>query len=141
MGFSGGLISQLLAVNAMLVIFNMIPAFPMDGGRVFRALLAMKKGHLEATNIAAGVGKVLAIVLGVVGLIYWNNPFLIITALFVYFGAEAERRAAIESAYLERLFFTRQPPKQGSPPSGEPVWEVVDPGHRSHRRKDRFSFR
>ncbi|MEX2526146.1 MAG: site-2 protease family protein [Gemmatimonadota bacterium] len=86
------LATRLLAVNVILVLFNMIPAFPMDGGRVLRALLATVLSYLTATRIAARVGQALAFAFGFIGLFY--NPLLIFIALFVYMGASQEAEAA-----------------------------------------------
>jgi Zn-dependent protease/CBS domain-containing protein len=78
----------LLFVNMVLVIFNAIPAFPMDGGRVLRALLAFKLGRVRATQIAANLGQMLAIFFVFIGFFY--NPFLILIGIFVFFGAWSE---------------------------------------------------
>ncbi|MGB0578900.1 MAG: site-2 protease family protein [Limisphaerales bacterium] len=82
------LLVQLAVVNVWLVLFNMIPAFPMDGGRVLRSVLAMKMSHHRATEIAAKVGKYMALALGLAGLLY--SPMLIVIAVVVYFGASQE---------------------------------------------------
>jgi CBS domain-containing protein len=91
LSFAGGIVNYLLFVNIFLVVFNLIPAFPMDGGRVLRALLALRLGGPRATEIAARVGKVIAILFAFVGL-FWN-PMLLLVALFVWTGADAEARA------------------------------------------------
>jgi Zn-dependent protease/predicted transcriptional regulator len=78
----------LMSVNVWLAIFNLIPAFPMDGGRVFRALLSFKMGHVAATRIAASVGQLLAI--GFVFFGFFYNPFLIFIGFFIYIGAGSE---------------------------------------------------
>ena len=80
---------RLASVNIFLVLFNLIPAFPMDGGRVLRAVLALWYPRPQATNIAARIGQALAFVFGFVGLI-GGNPLLIFIAIFVYLAATAE---------------------------------------------------
>jgi stage IV sporulation protein FB len=82
------LIDKLAAVNLFLAVFNMIPAFPMDGGRVLRALLATRLGFVRATEIAAMIGQATAFALGFIGLFY--NPMLIFIAIFVYLAAAGE---------------------------------------------------
>jgi len=82
------LVDRLAEVNLFLAVFNMIPAFPMDGGRVLRALLATRLGHLRATEIAASIGQLVAFGLGFLGL--FGNPLLIFIAVFVYLAAASE---------------------------------------------------
>jgi stage IV sporulation protein FB len=82
------LAQRLVTANVVLVVFNMIPAFPMDGGRVLRALIAMRRGQAEATRIAGRIGQVAAFLFALAGL--FTNPMLIIIGLFVYLAATAE---------------------------------------------------
>jgi len=82
------LIGRLAIANIFLVVFNLIPAFPMDGGRVLHALVAMRVGGPRATEIAARIGQALAFGLGFLGL--FGNPLLVFIAIFVYIAAAAE---------------------------------------------------
>ncbi|MGA8071731.1 MAG: site-2 protease family protein, partial [Halobacteriota archaeon] len=77
-------------INLVLGGFNILPAFPMDGGRVFRAWLASREPYLKATHTAVQVGKIFAIVMGIVGL--FISPILIIIAFFIYIAASDEER-------------------------------------------------
>jgi len=85
---SGNFLFFLLSANIMLAVFNMLPAFPMDGGRVLRALLSMKMDRVSATQVASRLGQGVAFLFFFVGLLY--NPILILIGLFVYFGAQGE---------------------------------------------------
>jgi Zn-dependent protease/CBS domain-containing protein len=82
------MIDRLAVVNLFLALFNLIPAFPMDGGRVLRAALASKFGYVHATELAASIGQFVAFALGFLGLMY--NPLLIFIAIFVYLAAASE---------------------------------------------------
>ncbi len=85
---SGSFLNRLLLVNVMLVVFNMIPAFPMDGGRVLRAILALSMDYTRATQIAASVGQGIALVLGFAG--FFGSPMLLFIAFFIWLGATQE---------------------------------------------------
>jgi Zn-dependent protease len=104
-----GMLELLLVVNVVMVLFNMIPAFPMDGGRVLRSLLALRLPFLQATRIAAGVGQVAAVLLGAAALFAFHNWLLAFAALFV-FRAAGEERARVQARAV--------PP--GPPPGGLP---------------------
>lgn len=95
-----GLIVSIFLFNIANVLFNLIPAFPMDGGRVLRSFLARRNGFVRGTQVAARVGKVIAVGFALVGLfgipgVYPVNPILVLIAIFVWFGATAEA-AAVE---------------------------------------------
>lgn len=89
---TGGFAERLFSVNVLMVLFNLLPAFPMDGGRVFRALLAMRLDYARATSIAGRLGQGMAILFAFAGL-FWN-PMLLLIALFVWIGASQEMGAA-----------------------------------------------
>ena len=91
------LATKLAATNVVLVVFNLIPAFPMDGGRLLRALLATRVDFERATRIAATAGHLIALAFAVVGL--FTNPMLIVIAIFIYFAATAEMQATSVRAF------------------------------------------
>lgn len=97
----GGFVERLLAVNVGLVLFNMIPAFPMDGGRVLRAVLALRLEYARATRIAATIGQGLAIAFGFAGL--FSNPLLLFIAAFIWIGASQEAAATDMKAAIGGL--------------------------------------
>ncbi|MFN7020163.1 MAG: site-2 protease family protein [Phycisphaerales bacterium] len=88
-GLGRDFVTSLAVINVWLVVFNMIPAFPMDGGRVLRAVLAMFMGRVEATRAAATIGQALAVGFALFG-IFAGLPMLLVLALFVFLGAGAE---------------------------------------------------
>jgi Zn-dependent protease len=90
---------SLMVVNVWLAVFNMIPAFPMDGGRVFRALLSFKYERSVATRIAASVGQLLAVGFVFIGFFY--NPFLVFIGVFIFLGAQAEAQYAEAKSLLQ----------------------------------------
>ncbi len=88
---TGPFLERIMAINIFMVLFNMIPAFPMDGGRVLRALLATRKEYGQSTQIAASIGQGIAVLFGFFGVFY--NPMLLLIALFVWIGAAQEAGA------------------------------------------------
>jgi CBS domain-containing protein len=106
----GSFAERLMVVNIFLVAFNMLPAFPMDGGRVLRALLATRLEYTRATQIAAMIGQGMALLFGFLGL--FTNPFLLFIALFVWIGAAQEAsmtqmRSALGGIPVRRAMLTR----------------------------------
>ena len=93
-----GFMVNLFLVNLLLAGFNLIPAFPMDGGRVLRALLTFKLSRVKATKVAVTTGQLIAIFLAFLGLLY--NPFLLLIAIFVYLGAQFELNFVEQKALL-----------------------------------------
>lgn len=89
----------LFIVNVGLIVFNLIPAFPMDGGRILRALLAMKINRVKATQIASSIGQFIAVIFLLIGFLY--NPFLIFIALFIFLGAYGENQMVQQLALLK----------------------------------------
>ncbi|ETX16617.1 protease [Roseivivax halodurans JCM 10272] len=101
-GTAAGFAGRLAAVNIWLVVFNLIPAFPMDGGRVLRAGLALFMGRVKATKRAALVGQVIAFGLGFLGL-FSGNILLVLVATFVFLAASAENSEVSQRSVAEGL--------------------------------------
>lgn len=93
---------QLASLNLALGVFNLLPAFPMDGGRVLRGLLAERWGPLRATRVAAAAGKVFAVLFAVWGF-FSLNLLLMVVAFFVWLGADAESRGVLVKALLGHI--------------------------------------
>ncbi|HEV8363265.1 MAG TPA: site-2 protease family protein [Gemmatimonadaceae bacterium] len=105
----GAFLARVMWVNVAIVLFNLLPAFPMDGGRILRSALAIKLGNVRATTIAARIGKIFAVLFAIVGLN--SNPFLVFIALFVWLGASGEEaqtrvQAALQDVPVERLMIS-----------------------------------
>ena len=106
----GSLVERLMVVNVFLVLFNLLPAFPMDGGRVLRALLALRMNYVRATRVAAAIGQGMAVLFGLWGLFY--NPMLLLIAVFVWIGAAQEAAAvqmksSLRDALVREAMMTR----------------------------------
>ena len=100
-------------MNLMLVLFNMLPSFPMDGGRIFRAWMTPRVGRVEATRIASKIGRFMAILFGIYAIFHFNM-FLLIIAVFIYMSAGAEYRMV-----LMQQRFTQRPQGSWGIPSQE----------------------
>ncbi len=122
------LLVQLFWVNIFLALFNLLPAFPMDGGRVLRSLLAMRMDYVQATQVAASVGQFMALLFGFWGL--FGNPFLLFIALFVWIGAAEEAsmvqmESALAGIPVERAMITEYHVLEPSDPLGKAAEYVL----------------
>jgi Zn-dependent protease len=117
-------LGELLAINVVLGLFNLIPAFPMDGGRVLRALLSIWFGRAPATRVAAGIGQVLAVIFGLTALFYLHEGIYVLLAAFIYFAAGAE---AAQVAYEEHV--RQYEPGGHSAGAAPPGYQWVDRGN------------
>ena len=97
-----GAVVYLLFINVMLSAFNLIPAFPLDGGRVLRSILAQRMPYLKATRLAVTTGQVFAFILGIAGLLLGAWIWILI-AIFIYMGAEQEGAQTEMKTVLSRL--------------------------------------
>jgi len=105
-GMTGYILSTFVTVNVTLAVFNLLPAFPMDGGRVLRSFLAMNKDYLSATAMAVRVGRTVALILGVIGL--FTNTMLVFIAIFIWMAGSAEERSIrAEHRFGQSPFFGR----------------------------------
>lgn len=100
---TGSLLSGLMWTNFVIAGFNLLPAFPMDGGRVLRAVLAHYMGQVRATRIAANLGQAVAVLLGLGGLLVLHNLWLVVIAVFIYIGAGQESKQVQLQAFLDNI--------------------------------------
>ncbi|MEZ5334226.1 MAG: CBS domain-containing protein [Methanolobus sp.] len=96
------MVNILGSINIILGIFNLIPAFPMDGGRILRAIFAKRMNYVKATHLAASVGKMFAFLMAVTGVFVFGNFWLVLIAFFVYMGASGEDQSTAVSVSLEK---------------------------------------
>ncbi len=122
----GGLLLTLAGTNLLLGIFNLLPAFPMDGGRILRALLALRLRYVAATRIAVLIGRGMAILFAIWG-ISGGGIFLLMVAFFVYVGGRGELEA-VQSRYVLKDFSARQAVNKDAHVlyTSEPISRAVD---------------
>lgn len=119
----------LVTINIVLAVFNMIPAFPMDGGRVLRALLSFKFKREQATQIAASLGQFIAILFVFLGLFY--NPFLVLIGIFIFLGAQAENsmvqtQSVLKGYFVKDVMMTDYSELQASDPLSKATKALLD---------------
>lgn len=127
------LVTKLAMTNLLLAVFNLIPAFPMDGGRLLRAALAVPLGFPRATQLAARIGQWIAFAMGFAGL--FGNPMLIVIAIFIYFAAASESQATAVRSFsagipLRRAMMT----EFATLPTDAPVATAVETFLRTSQR-------
>jgi len=123
----GSIFGNLLVVNLLLGAFNLVPAFPMDGGRILRAILSGFLGRARATTIAAGIGRFMAILFGLTFFVTWN-PFHLALAVFVYFAGRAEEMRVLYEEGRRRGFdpgISVAPPGYHWVHRGDGVWQLA----------------
>lgn len=116
-------------INTSLAVFNLIPAFPLDGGRILRALLAARHGQVRATEIAARFGKGFALLFGIVG--FFFNPILLFIALFIWVGATGESKtthlkSALDAVPVERVMIRDVIALETDDPLARAVEHILD---------------
>jgi len=107
-GFSSQFFFNLFAINLMLCLFNLLPSFPMDGGRIFRAFMTPRIGRLKATALAAKIGRIMAVLFGIFGLFFAHDFILVLIAIFIYNAAGAEYRS-VYAQHMNQDWFTTEP--------------------------------
>ena len=127
---SANFLMQLWLGNLFMGTFNLLPVFPMDGGRIFRALLAIKLPYLRATYRAAMVGRVLALVFAAVAAFYFNRQITCILFLFIFWAGDAEYKHTLRRDEEERYWaeMSRRMKIMESTPTEPPVPPLLNPG-------------
>jgi Zn-dependent protease/CBS domain-containing protein len=121
-------------LNVILGFFNLLPAFPMDGGRILRALLSLRMGRVRATQVASMIGKGFALLFGLLGLMS-TNYLLLVIAFFVFLGADAESREVLMSSLLARVRVREVlVPRTASVEAGDSLEEVATRMRTERRR-------
>ncbi len=126
-GVAGQFFLHLSAINLMLCLFNLLPSFPMDGGRIFRAFMTPRIGRLKATALAARIGKIMSVAFGIYGL-FTGQFMLMLIAVFIYNAAGAEYRAVYAQHMSQEWYTTEeQADIHVSPPpyarKAPPIWK------------------
>ncbi|MBU0677693.1 MAG: site-2 protease family protein [Verrucomicrobia bacterium] len=120
-------------INLILALFNLLPSFPMDGGRIFRAWMTPRKGRVEATRIAAKTGRILAVIFGIIGLFKFNLIWVAI-AVFIYMAAGAEYRAVVIQDRFQHSPFTPWTKATPPPLSDDQIYVSPPPYARKQKR-------
>jgi Zn-dependent protease len=102
--FENDFVANLLVINIVLGVFNLSPAFPMDGGRILRGVLAMRMNYLDATRRAKNIGQVIAILFVVIGFVDTHFIMLPLIAVFIFFGGITEEKMVIRRLHAEQEF-------------------------------------
>jgi Zn-dependent protease len=127
---AGQIVAAVLVANIVMLVFNMLPAFPMDGGRVLRALLSCFVGHYQATQIAVGIGMGVAVMVGLLGLVLLRGAVLLPVVMAFVFFAGMQELAAVKARQRRRLWLDEQEPLEVlpvRPPTLSPVPSVNPP--------------
>jgi stage IV sporulation protein FB len=137
-GFLRMLFVSLAGINLMLGLFNLLPSFPMDGGRIFRAFMTPRLGRLKATELAARIGRIMAVAGGIFGLFH-GSWILVLIAIFIYNAAGAEYRAV----YMQQMsqdWFTVDPQPADIDVSPPPYARKAPPFWKKWRNKTNAFF-
>lgn len=138
-GILTGTLIELSAINLILCLFNLLPSFPMDGGRIFRAIMSPRIGRLKATALAARIGRGMAVAGGIYGLISWQ-PLLIVIAIFIYNAAGAEYRSVFASQMQQEWFRPSEPQQADIHVSPPPYAQSAASGWKKWKEKTNDFF-